>query len=374
MNVAIASPSSSAYSETFIKMQMEMLPCSLRIHGGPVASETIPGGAIRPLKSVRGILDTAYWCGIKGTRWEGPQSAELGRRLRKAKIKVVLANYGPTGVALMRVCRIHRIPMVVHFHGYDAHKDSIREAYKPSYIQLGMECARIIVVSERMRSALNALGMPQEKMRLVRCGANATLFSPRESLPAEPTFLGVGRFVDKKAPYLTLLAFKDVHDRYPAAKLILAGDGSLLEATKNLAGSMGLEGAVTFPGILAPAEVAEQMRRSTAFVQHSLVPLSGPDAGDSEGTPVAILEAMLTGIPVIATRHAGIGEVIDDGKTGILINERDVAGMSRAMATIIESKELNRRMGADAREVALKRFTSDAYITDLKAVLNSVLT
>ena len=122
MKLAIASPSASAYSETFIRqVQMEQLPCRLRIHGGPVASETVPGGPIAPLRSLRGIVDTIIEVGLRGTRWEGPQRRELQRRLRRAGIQVLLANYGPTGVALLPVCEALNIPLVVHFHGFDAH-------------------------------------------------------------------------------------------------------------------------------------------------------------------------------------------------------------------------------------------------------------
>lgn len=84
-------------------------------------------------------------------------------------------------------------------------------------------------------------------------------YRPGTPPPGGPLFFGVGRFVEKKAPYLTVMAFKKVHDRYPSARLVLAGDGELLEVTRNVAISLELQSAVSFPGVLSPAEVAAQM-------------------------------------------------------------------------------------------------------------------
>jgi glycosyltransferase involved in cell wall biosynthesis len=373
MNLAIASPSAPAYSETFIHMQTERLPCRLRIYGEPVAGETMPGGPIQPLRSLRGLLDTAYWCGLKQQRWEGPQAAELKRRIKKNHIEVLLANYGLTGVALLPVCRALSIPLVVHFHGYDAHLNSVIKEQRESYQRLGGECAGIIVVSHRMQAALTGLGMPAEKMTLARCGVDPDRFEAKTEFPATPVFFGVGRFVDKKAPYLSLLAFKKVHERFPASRLILAGDGILLETTRNLAKVLKLETAVEFPGVLAPEQVAAYMRSATAFVQHSITPEHGPASGDSEGTPVAVLEAMMTGLPVIGTRHAGIGEVIQDGVTGYVVAERDVESMADAMLRVASSTQNARQLGQAAREYAMKNNTAEIYLNKLKSVLESAV-
>lgn len=372
IKLAIASPSSSAYSETFILMQMERLPCALRIHGGPVASETLPGGPISPLKSWRGIIDTAMECGIRGRKWEGPQENELLRRMRRAEIQCILSNYGPQSLALIPLAKQLQIPLIVHFHGKDAHKKSVIESYRKDYLQLAQNAAAIIAVSQRMVESLLELGFPESKIHLVRCGANDAKFEEKSRFPLDPVFFGVGRFVDKKAPYLTVLAFKAVHDAIPSARLILGGTGDLLEATKNLAEALGLREAVTFPGILSPDCVASHMQDATAFVQHSITPRCGPSEGDSEGTPVAILEALTTGLPVISTRHAGIGEVVREGETGLLVDERDVDGMAQAMIRVARDPVFARQMGAKAREDALRHYTADQYINSLMNIIESI--
>lgn len=352
-------------------MQFERLPCVLRVHGGPVASETVPGGPIGWRRSPTGMLDMFQALGSASSRQVTLQTRELRRRMLQRRVEVVLANYGRTGVALLPLCGELSIPLVVHFHGYDAHMESEIARWGEGYRKLGRECAQVIAVSERMRSALVGLGIPADKITLVRYGVDPERFEPRASAPSEPLFFGVGRFVDKKAPYLTLLAFDRVRRRHPEARLVLAGDGPLFETMHNLVATLGLAEAVEFPGILSPDEVARWMRRATAFVQHSVTPQVGPNAGDSEGTPVAMLEAMMTGLPVIATRHAGLGEVIEHGVTGLLVDERDVEGMAAAMTRMIEKPELVDSLGIAARGKAREQFTAQDYVRQLDEVLGA---
>lgn len=369
MKLAIAAQDPGIYSETFIRMQYERLPCAMRIHGAPVASETRPGGPIAPLRNIRGIVETAYDVGLRRTRWDGPQSRELVRRLRRGGIDTVLANFGTYAAELAPTCSALGIRLVPHFHGADAHTTSIVERFGERYRALGSQAHRVIAVSLHMTRALVEIGIPEEKLRLVRYGVDSARFAEKTSFPADPVFLGVGRFVDKKAPYLTLLAFREVRERVPAARLVLAGDGPLLEATRNMCGALDLEGAVEFPGPLDHDAVARRMASATALVQHSLSPRSGPSRGDCEGTPVVVLEAMTCGLPVVATRHAGIGEVIEHGLTGLLVEERDVHGMAEAMLALCLDRSLAPALGRAARETALARYTADHYVAGLQAAL-----
>jgi colanic acid/amylovoran biosynthesis glycosyltransferase len=369
MRLAIAAQDPTTVTETFVRMQYERLPCALRVHGAPVASETHPGGPIAPLRSLRGLVETAYDVGLRRTKWDGPQSRELARRLRAARIDTLLANFGTYAVILMPICAALGIRVVAHFHGTDAHTAATVARLGDGYRALGQQAHRVVVVSDFMQRALVEAGMPPGKLRVVRYGVDTTRFCPKASWPTTPVFLGVGRFVDKKAPYLTLLAFSRVHAAVPGARLVLAGDGPLLETTRTLCQVLGLDEAVEFPGPLAHDAVAARMAGATAFVQHSIRPEYGPARGDCEGTPVAVLEAMASGLPVVATRHAGIGEVIEDGVTGLLVAERDVDGMAAAMLALCHDPDRARRLGQAARDVAMSRYRAEDYIDGLRAAL-----
>ncbi len=371
VRVALASPSAGAYSETFIRMQWERLPCVMRLHGGPVAQETIPGGPISPLRNLRGIVETAYDVAIKKSRWEGPQSREVSRRLCQVNADVLLANYGPSAAALVPACRAIGLPLVAHFHGYDAHRIDVVEHNRDAFEELGRYATAVIAVSERMRDALVSIGVPDSKIELVRCGADPQRFLPRSKVPATPSFLAVGRLVDKKAPYLTLLAFRKVLDAIPTATLTIVGDGILHEVVANLVEALDLGESVALPGSMPSEEIARAMQSATAFVQHSLTPHRGPSRGDSEGTPVAILEALISGVPVVATRHAGIAETVRDKETGMLVEERDIDGMANAMIALAQDPQMNLRMGEAARRDAMGRYTAEHYITNLLTILES---
>jgi glycosyltransferase involved in cell wall biosynthesis len=368
MKVAISSPNASTYSETFIRLQADRLPCAVRIHGLPVATETVPGGPFT-FRSARGLWDVVVGRGLRHLGNAGPQTAELCRRLKRFGVDAVLANFGPCGVALLRVCDRLGLPLVVHFHGVDAHSDAMVNANRRGYRELGKRAAAVVAVSHRMADALEELEIPREKIHVTRCGVSPEKFRAKSFWPERPVFFGAGRFVDKKAPYLTVLAFARALVRIPDAKLVLAGDGALLEVCSNLANVLGIERSVEFRGVLKPDEVADELQGATAYVQHSIVPKHGPSSGDCEGTPVSVMEAMVSGVPVISTRHAGIAEIIEHGRTGWLVEERDIDGMADAMVQIAQSQELAREMGQRARVAALGSFTADRYISDLSRIL-----
>ncbi|HWA85877.1 MAG TPA: glycosyltransferase [Opitutus sp.] len=386
MNLAISAPMRSPASETFVQAQFGGLPCKLRVHGTPIARETLPGGPLAPLRHFLALTrpntllalrarfkTTAGWAEKLPLVFAELRARALRLRLRRAGIDVFLANFGPAAVSLLPVCRDLRIPLVAHFHGADAHALQLLARYADGYRLLGREAAAIVVVSEIMRRQLQQLGVPPEKIHLVRCGANASLFSQPALRPASPVFIAIGRMVEKKAPHLTLLAFKLVHDRLPDARLILAGDGELFESTRNLAAALGIAAAVEFLGAVPHAEVARRMSGATCFVQHSIVPMTGPHAGDHEGTPVVLLEAMLAGLPVVVTRHAGMGEVIEHERTGVLVEERDVAAMSAAMIRIATDEVWAARLGSAARRQALAQHTHEQYLGALRHLLESVV-
>jgi colanic acid/amylovoran biosynthesis glycosyltransferase len=385
MNLAIASPSGSAYSETFIAMQENRLPCTLRLWGKPVFSEGRPGGTISLMQYSFASCSPAVWRAAWRLRRctstkEGAksllsalQTVEVKRRLKKHEIQVALVNFGPCGVGLMPACVNLGIPFVVHFHGYDAHASGVVDYYRESYRELGKHAAALVVVSEAMAVALKELGIPASKIRLARCGVDPDRFPLKPEFPARPLFFGVGRFTEKKAPYLTVLAFKEVVNEFPLARLVLAGDGDYFEITRNIAEGLNLGAHVDFPGRVTHEMVAEYMRTATAFVQHSITPRYGLSAGDKEGTPVGVMEAMMSGLPVVSTRHGGIGEVVQDGVSGFLCEERDVGAMAAAMKRLASSPHSAREMGLAGRKKALQELSAKAYIETLERVLREAL-
>jgi len=164
---------------------------------------------------------------------------------------------------------------------------------------------------------------------------------------------------------LTILAFKKVLQRLPEAKLVMVGDGMLQDVCRQIIRSLHSEHAVTLRGAAEHDQVAQLMRESRFLVQHSLVPKSG----DSEGTPVGILEAGAAGLPVVSTAHGGIVEAVVHGKTGFLVNEGDIDGMAEHMYELLTNRELAIEMGKQAREHISRNYNMEDSIQQLKAII-----
>jgi glycosyltransferase involved in cell wall biosynthesis len=300
---------------------------------------------------------------------ERETTAAYIKAFRRHRARAVLAEYGTTGVLVMDACRRLSIPLVVHFHGYDASVSHVLEENAESYQRMFKQAGAIIAVSRAMQRKLISLGAPTEKVFYNPCGVDCTEFGEAEPESAPPTFLAVGRFVEKKAPQLTLKAFAEVYKSEPAARLRMVGDGELLSECRRLAKELGVDDAVTFLGGQPHSVVQAEMRRARCFVQHSVE----AENGDCEGTPVGVLEAGASGLPVISTRHAGIPDVVIEGQTGLLVDERDVQGMADAMLRLAQDTELARALGNAARRHIEAHFSKERSESHLWAIIESCL-
>lgn len=363
MNILMVLQSAPGPSETFLRAQAERLPnCtvvvagrgSLHIDGKPALSQALPARATRKISRM------AF-----GRPWEWERTAGLVHSIRRSRADVVLAHYGPTGVMAMEACRIAGVPLVVHFHGYDASRRETIARYRSAYREMFQQSAAVIAVSRAMERRLEELGCAREKIHYSPCGVDVGLFNGAAPESVPPHFLAVGRFVEKKAPHLTVLAFAEVVRQVPESRLRMIGDGPLKGVCQDLATVIGVEHSVEFLGVQTPARIAEELGRSRAFVQHSVEAADG----DCEGTPVAILEAGASGVPVVSTRHTGIPDVVIHDKTGLLVDERDVSGMAKAMIRLAGDSAEARRLGQNAQRHISASFRTETQMERIITIL-----
>jgi colanic acid/amylovoran biosynthesis glycosyltransferase len=351
-------------SETFIRAHLEALPAQTTlVCGWPLKLEGRP--VLSPLgRAYHKALRKLAGAGL--TREVTDSYLTAFRRLRA---DAVLAEYGDTGAQVYEACRLAGLPLVVHFHGYDASVREVLEEHRDSYPEMFRAACAVVAVSRAMQRKLVSLGAPPEKVHYNPYGIDPEGFSGADPARSAPVFLAVGRFVEKKAPQLTLKAFAEVAAAEPGARLRMLGDGPLLEECREVARRLGVAGAVEFLGARAHAEVREEMRAARCFVQHSVEAANG----DCEGTPVAILEAAGAGLPVVATRHAGIPDVVVEGETGLLVGERDVAGMAAHMLRLARDAGLAGRMGRAARLHAVENFSMARSLGNLWSIIESCI-
>jgi glycosyltransferase involved in cell wall biosynthesis len=286
---------------------------------------------------------------------------------------VLIAEFGFHAIRMMDASAWTGIPLVVQFHGSDAfaHQRTTAEL-RERYRRLFKVAASVIVKSQPMREQLLRFGASPEQLVVSPCGADSSLFYGATPGDAPPLFVAVGRFVPKKAPHLTIRAFADACARVSPAlsremRLVMVGDGPLMSESRRLVSDLNLANQISFPGLCNPQQVAELMRSARAFIQHSIV---APD-GDSEGSPVSVVEAQLSGLPVVSTRHAGIPEVVLEGESGFLVDEGDVSGMADFIAHLAEDPDLAARLGRFASSRALSSFTVNHHVDDLANVIKS---
>jgi glycosyltransferase involved in cell wall biosynthesis len=281
----------------------------------------------------------------------------------------VLAEYGTVGVRVMEACGRARIPLIVHFHGFDASVHEVLHEHEQTYPRLFDIAAAIIAVSPVMRARLIELGAPAHKVHYNPCGVDCSEFAMTDAASAPPTIVAAGRLVDKKAPHLTLLAFAEVVRARPDARLRVIGDGPLMSVCRDLTAALNLGSAVTLLGRQPHQIIRDEMQNARVFVQHSVTAFNG----DAEGTPVAVMEAGASGLPAVSTHHAGIDDVVVHGETGFLVDEYDVTAMGRYLRQLIEDPDLAGRMGRAARARVESRFSMDARIATLWSIIEQAV-
>jgi glycosyltransferase involved in cell wall biosynthesis len=369
MRLCITRSQKFAYSETFIRDQISGLAALtpvFTIHSGRYPEKEENGTLLSP---------KGYWLAHKAIKLLAGRNnyfSDYGvkKYLKTNEIDVVLANYGLTGAHMVAPCKALNIPLLAVFRGHDATDKKLLTQYKEKYKVLFEYASFLIAVSERLKKQLLVLGAPEEKIRIVPSGVNTSKFKPAVADITEKQFLAVGRFTPKKGPLYTIRAFHEVLDQFPDATLTMAGqkDG-LYEACEQLVKQLGMEQSVHFTGVLDHSQVAERMQNSLAFVQHSL---TAPN-GDTEGTPVGIMEASASGLAVVSTRHGGIPDAVIHEKTGYLVDEGDEKSMARYMIKLCENPERAREMGLKGREHMQNNYEqADQYLKLLELARTAV--
>ncbi|MFZ4771897.1 MAG: glycosyltransferase [Ferruginibacter sp.] len=356
--LAIFSPAQNAYSETFIQAHRK-LPFNIRYY--------YDGYLPHRLEGVESLQQFSFAQRIRkkfDKRFDLFERALL-QSLQKEKVDIVLAEYGPTACMSLKVIAHLNIPLVVHFHGYDASQYDTLQTYNQLYRDVFAYAQKVIVVSGHMKETLLLAGCPSDKLQINYYGPDNAYFDiqPRYQ---KSQFVAVGRFVEKKAPQQTIRAFKILLDVFPEANLIMVGDGALLDECKLLASQLGIQDSITFKGALQPEGIQQIFEQSIAFVQHSVRAING----DSEGTPVAILEAQAAGLPVVSTWHAGIPDIVIHNETGLLVKENDVADMASQMIRLLTEAGLASRMGAKGRERIKEHYTMEMSLAGLSAIIH----
>lgn len=272
---------------------------------------------------------------------------------------IVHCHFGPLGQlgAKLKTAGIIRGKLSTVFHGYDITK-YVRKNGASIYEHLFKTGDLFLPISERWRTELIGLGCPEKKIHVHHMGVDTNKFSfhtRRTKNNGETLLLSVARLVEKKGLEWAIEAVVRIHSDFPTIRYKIAGNGPQKQFLAELIEQHGAEKYIELLGWRSPVEICELMRQADVFVAPSVT----ASDDDQEGIPVVLMEAMAQGIPIVSTIHSGIPELVQDGKTGFLVPERDVSALAAALARIIETRSAWAIMGKTGREYVEKYFSAD---------------
>ncbi|HEY4272388.1 MAG TPA: glycosyltransferase [Candidatus Udaeobacter sp.] len=287
--------------------------------------------------------------------------------LCETQARLLHIYFGHIAVHLLPLIRAWKNPSIVSFHGADVMVDMNKPAYREATLQMLEEVTLVLVRSESLRRALVDLGCDPAKVELQRTGIPLEEFPFRErSVPKKGVWrlVQAGRLIEKKGLPVTLPAFAIFVQRYPNARLTIAGEGPLLDELQRLARELNIAEHVSFAGFVSQEQLREIYYRSHIFLH----PSQTGDDGNQEGIPNSMLEAMTTGLPVLATRHGGIPEAIENGVTGVLVPERDHEALAQALLDAAEDPGFLSRIGRGGADAVRKNFDREKQVRRLEEV------
>jgi glycosyltransferase involved in cell wall biosynthesis len=290
------------------------------------------------------------------------KGALLARRIEAMGIRHVHAHWAthPTLAAwLVRALTGIGYSFTAHAHDLYVDRAMLREK---------VEAARFVVtISEFNRRLLaDACGPGAAgKVHVVRCGVDLDALAPASCrAPEVPTFVCVASLREYKGHAVLLDAVHLLRAGRRTVRVILVGDGELRAALAARVAREGLAEVVELRGALPHEQVPAILAGATAMVLPSVTARDG----QMEGIPVALMEAMAWGVPVVSTRLSGIPELVSDGESGLLVPERDPVALAQAMERLAADPELRDRLAAGGRRAVADRFDRRANVARLAAL------
>ena len=288
---------------------------------------------------------------------DGKCVTALARLLRRANVSVVHAHEFALAVYGAGAARIAGIPTVITMHGGDYHENLMRRRLALRWAA-GRSRA-FVAVSEASASRLSrSLWFPPKRIRVIPNGVptregrgegiRLSLGVPSD----ERLIVAVGNLYPVKGHRVLVRALGQLHVSRPDLRwqAAIAGRGEEEIPLRRLVGELGLEELVHVLGFRD--DVPDLLHASDVFVLPS----------HSEGLPLALLEAMLAGKPAVASRVGGVGEVLQDGVTGLMVPPGEPQALCAALERLLDDPGLQMKLGAQAREHALRRYTVDTMV------------
>ncbi|MEX2460148.1 MAG: glycosyltransferase [Paenibacillaceae bacterium] len=269
--------------------------------------------------------------------------------LKQANVVGIHIHHGSLAPKFQFLKEKYGIPLFIGFRGKDATAYPKKKENLKLLKKLFKTGDLFFPVCKHLEQEIIQLGCPKEKIRVLYGGVDVDRFEcrPRKRDHRDKIhFLAIGRFVEKKGFADLIRAFAVVKKRHLRVKLILIGKGPCIAEYRKLIRNLQLAGSVQIILWVDYRKIQNNYYSSHIFC----APSRTDREGNQEGIPNTLKEAMATGMPVIATTHAGIPELVETKVSGLLVPERSVYKLAKAMNWLAEHPEKWEELGQNARK------------------------
>jgi glycosyltransferase involved in cell wall biosynthesis len=303
-------------------------------------------------------------------RWRLLQFIRAGRRAVRRECAafqpdVVHVNWWVPGGFAVWPANAGGRPVVLTSHGTDLFLLDRFPAARRLAGPIFRSAAEVTVISTPLVDRVARLGVPRERITVLPMPLTADRFThapPHERDQGRMLF--VGRLIERKGAEFAIRAVAELRRKGRGVRLTLVGDGADRPRLEALVKELGLFGVVELAGALPHDAVAEHYRTASVL----LMPAVTDWKGEQEGFGMVLVEAMASGLPVVATRSGGIPDVVIDGATGLLVPERDPEALATAATRLLDDPALAQRLAAAAGATLEARFAPDAIARGYEAV------
>ncbi len=381
---------------TYLKKEMQSIYrqiAGLKEHRTVVFAEKVVNQELFPFDEViqmtkrkrprpRGNFILRFWYKHVLKKWPPPRPIvkevayyhpyDLIDLIRGREPALVHVYYGHKAVKYIWMLLESQVPFVISFHGVDVVK-FIDEKFYVEKLRIAFNEAELVMArSQSLLDRLKDLGCPEDKLRLNRTPIPFGDIEFTERKPPENgrwLLIQACRLIGKKGIFTVLDALPAVLRKYPRLKYLLAGIGPSREEIAEAIRVRGLSENVDMLGWLDQ----EKLRRYYADSHIFLHPSQLTQENDQEGVPNSMLEAMASGLPVVATYHGGIPEAVTSGHDGLLVPERSPDELAEAILTLMENENMLRTFSKQASVSVREKFGFDQQIGNLEAIYDEAI-
>ncbi|KAA5949720.1 colanic acid biosynthesis glycosyltransferase WcaL [Pantoea sp. Bo_2] len=286
---------------------------------------------------------------------------------------VFLVHFGYAGALAnkLRELGVLKGKQATVFHGADISRRHILEEHKLDYVNLFRQSELMLPISHLWENKLIEMGCPPEKIHVTRMGIEPEKFNfqPRQAFHKPLRIVSVARLTEKKGLDVAVKASAILKQRGGQFQYTIIGNGDQDEMMRDFIAQEGMEDCVSMPGF----KPQEEIRRALSEADIFLLPSKTAADGDMEGIPVALMEAMAVGLPVVSTFHSGIPELIENNVSGWLVEEDDPDALAETLLKLSQGEVDVAPVVAAARHKVETEFNQHIAYGELAQILERLV-